>query len=98
MEQIFIPPFYYVGLFCLIFGNATVIYLNVLSVRTMNRPDLLATALLSPAYWAMMTLAGIKAAWQLVFKPTYWEKTTHGLHLPASHGSAASAGELSDVD
>src|SRR5262249_51370328 len=33
MERIFIPPFYYVGLFCLIFGNVTVIYLNVLSVR-----------------------------------------------------------------
>jgi cellulose synthase/poly-beta-1,6-N-acetylglucosamine synthase-like glycosyltransferase len=90
MERIFIPPFYYVGLFCLIFGNATVIYLNVLSVRTMNRPDLLGVALLSPAYWAMMTLAGIKAAWQLVFTPAYWEKTTHGLHRPA--------GESSDVD
>ncbi|MEU4563374.1 glycosyltransferase [Actinoplanes sp. NPDC023936] len=81
MEQIFIPPFYYVGLFCLIFGNATVIYLNVLSVRTMDRPDLLGTALLSPVYWAMMSLAGAKAAWQLVVKPSYWEKTTHGLHL-----------------
>ncbi|HEY0003067.1 MAG TPA: glycosyltransferase [Actinoplanes sp.] len=88
LEEIFIPPYYYVGLFCLIFGNATVIYLNVLSVRTMDRPDLLGTALLSPAYWAMMSLAGAKAAWQLVFNPSYWEKTTHGLHLP--HPAVAS--------
>jgi cellulose synthase/poly-beta-1,6-N-acetylglucosamine synthase-like glycosyltransferase len=82
MEEIFVPPFYYLGVICLVFGNATVIYLNVLSARTMDRPDLLGTALLSPGYWAMMSLAGAKAAWQLVFKPSYWEKTTHGLHLP----------------
>ncbi|BEL08773.1 glycosyltransferase [Actinoplanes sichuanensis] len=81
MEEIFVPPFYYLGVICLVFGNATVIYLNVLSARTMDRPDLLGTALLSPGYWAMMSLAGAKAAWQLVFKPSYWEKTTHGLHL-----------------
>jgi cellulose synthase/poly-beta-1,6-N-acetylglucosamine synthase-like glycosyltransferase len=98
MQEVFIPPFYYVGLFCLIFGNATVIYLNVLSVRTMDRPDLLGTALLSPGYWAMMSLAGAKAAWQLVFKPSYWEKTTHGLHLPtAPQPSGPPLPEVSDV-
>ncbi len=59
----------------------------MLSVRTMDRPDLLGTALLSPLYWIMMSLAGAKAAWQLVVKPSYWEKTTHGLHLGASHVS-----------
>ncbi|GAB7044974.1 glycosyltransferase [Catenuloplanes indicus] len=87
LEQIFIPPYYYLGLACLVFGNATVIYLNLLSVRTMDRPDLLGTALLSPLYWAMMSLAGAKAAWQLVFRPSYWEKTTHGLHLESSHAA-----------
>ena len=84
LEEIFVPPFYYLGVICLVFGNATVIYLNALSARTMDRPDLLGTALLSPAYWAMMSLAGAKAAWQLVVKPSYWEKTTHGLHLPSA--------------
>ncbi|BCY06879.1 glycosyltransferase [Actinoplanes sp. L3-i22] len=89
LQEIFISPYYYLGLFCLVFGNATVIYLNVLSVRTMDRPDLLGTALLSPGYWAMMSLAGAKAAWQLVFKPSYWEKTTHGLHLPSAKAEVA---------
>ncbi|MFI5932264.1 glycosyltransferase [Actinoplanes sp. NPDC051494] len=95
MEEIFMPPFYYVGVFCLVIGNATVIYLNVLSVRTMDRPDLLGTALLSPLYWVMMSLAGAKAAWQLVFKPSYWEKTTHGLHLPSAPSAPPS--EVADV-
>ncbi len=94
LQEIFIAPYYYLGLFCLVFGNATVIYLNVLSVRTMDRPDLLGTALLSPGYWAMMSLAGAKAAWQLVFKPSYWEKTTHGLHLPASSVTVPEAADV----
>ncbi|MFC4064465.1 glycosyltransferase [Actinoplanes subglobosus] len=92
MEEIFVPPFYYLGVICLVFGNATVIYLNVLSARTMDRPDLLGTALLSPGYWAMMSLAGAKAAWQLVFKPSYWEKTTHGLHLSSVAKEPADVG------
>ena len=38
------------------------------------------------------SLAGAKAAWQLLFKPSYWEKTTHGLYLPAPAKEAADAG------
>jgi hypothetical protein len=26
-----------------------------------------------------MSIAAVKAAWQLITKPFYWEKTTHGL-------------------
>ncbi len=36
-------------------------------------------ALLTPVYWALMSIAAYKAAWQLVTKPFYWEKTRHGL-------------------
>jgi hypothetical protein len=35
--------------------------------------------LLSPLYWVLMSIAAVKAAWQLITKPFYWEKTTHGL-------------------
>jgi hypothetical protein len=34
---------------------------------------------LAPAYWAMMSIAAIKAAVQLLVTPTFWEKTAHGL-------------------
>ncbi|WP_282939559.1 glycosyltransferase family 2 protein [Paenibacillus sp. RC67] len=37
-------------------------------------------ALLTPIYWVLMSIAAIKAAWQLITKPFYWEKTTHGLN------------------
>jgi len=45
-------------------------------------------AILSPLYWMMMSIAAYKAAWQLITKPFYWEKTVHGLDQPtASAGS-----------
>ncbi len=81
VEALFLPPFYYLGMVCLVFGNAVVAYLNVLAVRRIDRPDLLGAALLSPVYWAMMSVAAAKAVLQLVLDPSYWEKTTHGLHL-----------------
>src|SRR6185437_8348314 len=32
-------------------------------------------------YWLMISIAGFIALYQLLFKPHYWEKTVHGLHL-----------------
>ncbi len=40
---------------------------------------LIRTTLLTPLYWIMMSIAAVKAAWQLITKPFYWEKTQHGL-------------------
>ncbi|MBB6669856.1 glycosyltransferase family 2 protein [Cohnella nanjingensis] len=37
--------------------------------------------LLTPVYWIMISIAAVKAGIQLITKPFYWEKTTHGLTL-----------------
>src|SRR5439155_22044327 len=34
-----------------------------------------------PFYWLMMSAAACMALYQLIWKPHYWEKTEHGLHL-----------------
>ncbi len=34
---------------------------------------------LFPFYWVLHSIASFKAAWQLVHRPHYWEKTEHGL-------------------
>jgi hypothetical protein len=34
----------------------------------------------APLYWLMASVAMIKAAMQTVSKPTFWEKTVHGLY------------------
>ncbi len=36
-------------------------------------------ALLASVYWLLMSVAAYKALYQLVTRPFYWEKTSHGL-------------------
>jgi cellulose synthase/poly-beta-1,6-N-acetylglucosamine synthase-like glycosyltransferase len=40
-------------------------------------------AVLQPIYWVLHSIAAYKAAWQLVTRPFYWEKTVHGLAAPS---------------
>lgn len=75
---------------CFVLGNAVVVYVNVLTTRVIGRPGLLWSALLVPAYWLMMSIAAVKAGYQLIFNPSYWEKTSHGLSQaePTEHAVA----------
>jgi len=79
IKQLFPAPLFYAGTACWIIGNFLVCYLTILTCRLTKRQDLLIAAILVPAYWVMMSLAAVKAFWQLVATPTFWEKTTHGL-------------------
>jgi cellulose synthase/poly-beta-1,6-N-acetylglucosamine synthase-like glycosyltransferase len=88
IQDLFPAPVYYAGLVSWAVGNLSVLYLNVLTARKAERPSLVVASLLVPVYWLMMSMAAIKAAVQLVFQPTYWEKTTHGLDGPAATGAA----------
>jgi len=45
-------------------------------------------ALLTPLYWVLMSFAAYKALGQLIVKPSYWEKTNHGLTSNATETSA----------
>jgi cellulose synthase/poly-beta-1,6-N-acetylglucosamine synthase-like glycosyltransferase len=82
IQTLFAPGVYYLALVCWLLGNAAMLYLNVLTVRIMDRPTLLRAALLTPLYWLAMSVAAVKAVIQLVSMPSYWEKTTHGLDVP----------------
>ena len=82
---------YHVALLAWILGNLSVVYLSVLTVREARRPDLLVAVLLSPLYWVLMSIAGVRAAIQLVTDPSHWEKTTHGLALPNSELARSTA-------
>jgi cellulose synthase/poly-beta-1,6-N-acetylglucosamine synthase-like glycosyltransferase len=79
LQQIFPGPLYYLGLICWALGNFLLAYLTILSCRITRRRDLLWAALMVPLYWVMMSLASVKAYWQLAGSPTFWEKTSHGL-------------------
>ena len=75
---------YHLAVFVWIIGNLSVVYLSVVTVRTMRRPDFLLAALVSPLYWVLMSIAALRATIQLVTDPSHWEKTTHGLADPAA--------------
>ena len=91
--ELFPAWLYYTSLVCLVAGNFAFLYTAVVGARVLGRPSLVFAALLSPAYWVMMSVAAIKAMVQLIAAPTFWEKTVHGLDERAIEvrGTAASA-------
>ena len=72
-------PVYYTGLFGWIVGNSLFYYLNLTVAYELRLRGVIKAALLLPLYWVMMSIAAVKAAVQLIFNPSYWEKTHHGL-------------------
>lgn len=81
MGQVFVPPVFYLAMASFVLGNAAVIYTGIMTTRAMGRSDLVGAALTSPGYWVMMSMAAVKAVAQLVRRPSFWEKTTHGLDV-----------------
>jgi cellulose synthase/poly-beta-1,6-N-acetylglucosamine synthase-like glycosyltransferase len=87
VAALFPPGIYYMAAFALIFGNFAIFYTNMISARVAS-PALVFPMLLAPAYWAMMSIAAIKACVQLLVAPSFWEKTTHGLDRPEPEPAA----------
>lgn len=79
LDPYFPPIVLYMSLFNLLVGNGFFIYVYMLGAFKRHQYTLIPFALTSPIYWAIMSISGYKALWQLIFKPFYWEKTTHGL-------------------
>ena len=69
------------GVFNLLVGNATMVYLAMMGAFRRRRYRLMLWALANPLYWMLHAIAAYKAVWQLITKPHYWEKTTHGLSV-----------------
>lgn len=87
-HALFPAPILYMGTFCFIFGNFFYAYSHLVSCLKRGQFELVKWALLIPFYWMMISTAAFIAFFQLIFKPHYWEKTQHGLHLQASHSSS----------
>ena len=81
LESIYTPPISYIAVFSWIFGNFLFVYYYMIACGRKKEWDLMKYVFLIPFYWAMMSAAGAVGLYQLILKPHYWEKTTHGLHL-----------------
>ena len=91
IQLLFSGPVYYSSLFLLIIGNFFFVYsgvvgvywfINDINAREKNRSTsfgIVKHALSMPVYWLLMSVASYMALWQLIFKPSHWEKTEHGL-------------------
>ena len=83
-KELFSPPVLYMGLLCFVFGNFFYVYSNVMGCMKREHYSLIKWALFIFCYWVMASIAGFIALFQLIFKPHYWEKTHHGLHLQSN--------------
>lgn len=73
----------------LIFGNLSFLALAAYAPIARGLACLSPAALMTPFYWLMMSAAAWKALWQLARRPSYWEKTEHGLSSAADARRAA---------
>jgi hypothetical protein len=87
IQAIFPSYVFFVASAMLFLGNFIFVYFNVAGSLQAGNYDLTRYALLSPFYWGLMSWAACKGFWQLLYRPFYWEKTTHG--LDQGHGDAA---------
>jgi hypothetical protein len=63
----------------LMVGNILMIYVNMMAVFKRRYYELILFAIANPVYWLLHSWAAYKGLYQLIVKPFYWEKTTHGL-------------------
>jgi cellulose synthase/poly-beta-1,6-N-acetylglucosamine synthase-like glycosyltransferase len=70
---------FYPAILSLVAGNFSMIYCGLIAARVDRRPQLISACLSVPVYWLLMSVAAVKAFVQLLFQPSYWEKTAHGL-------------------
>lgn len=76
------PPFVlYVAISSLIFGNYFYLFCYIMGCVKKGKWELIKYVYFIPFYWILISIAGFIALYQLIFKPFYWEKTVHGLHL-----------------
>lgn len=63
----------------LIVGTGGIILLNLLGVIERKQYHLIISTLTSPVYWMLMSVASYRSLYQLIFNPSYWDKTQHGI-------------------
>jgi glycosyltransferase involved in cell wall biosynthesis/cellulose synthase/poly-beta-1,6-N-acetylglucosamine synthase-like glycosyltransferase/O-antigen/teichoic acid export membrane protein len=81
IESIFPPAVYYMAVFSLVFGNFMYLYNYMIGAAKRGTWSVVKYVFLMPFYWFMTSVAALVAFYQLIVKPHYWEKTTHGLNL-----------------
>jgi cellulose synthase/poly-beta-1,6-N-acetylglucosamine synthase-like glycosyltransferase len=89
IDSFFPAPVLYFAVSSLIFGNFLYLYYYMIGCAKHGHYDIIKYAFLVPIYWLAMSVAGWIALVELIYKPHYWNKTKHGMHLTNNVGSFA---------
>lgn len=81
IESLFPGPVLYIGALSLFFGNFLYFYYYLIGCAKREYDDIIKYLFLVPIYWLAMSAATWKASIEFIYKPFYWSKTKHGLHL-----------------
>lgn len=81
IESLYPPLIFYIGTVALVFGNFMYFYIYMVGCAKRGKWELIRYVFLIPFYWLLASVAAVKAFYQLIKNPYYWEKTEHGLHL-----------------
>mgnify|MGYP006294742771 CR=1 FL=1 len=84
MADLFPYPLILWGLLCLFVGNFIFLYGAVLATHKRGYFDLVKYCLIVPVYWFLLSIGAWKGFLQLFTRPSFWEKTRHGLDLPGA--------------
>lgn len=90
IAALFPPLTYYVCLALFLIGAPLSVFAGLVVTQALGKPYLWWAALLAPLYWILQSVAALKAIYQLLFRPFYWEKTVHGLGNAVLNNPAAS--------
>lgn len=81
IEELYPAPIFIVAVFSGVFGNFLFFYYYMIGCVKRGHWSIIKFVYLMPFYWLITSIAAYVAFYQLLIKPHYWEKTTHGLHL-----------------
>jgi len=80
IESLFPAPLFYLALICTI-GNIAFIVIAMSACMKEKEYEKVIWMLFVPIYWFLISVGAWYGFYQLMTKPTYWEKTEHGLSL-----------------
>ncbi len=81
IEALYPNVIFYMAIISLVLGNFLFLYYYMIALAKKGQWNLIKFVFLIPIYWFMISISAFIALYQLIFKPHYWEKTVHGLHL-----------------
>ncbi len=69
---------FFIATIVLLVSNLIFIIINFIAAKRRSLRGMFLNNILSPFYWALISVAAWKGLMQLFYKPFYWEKTVHG--------------------